>query len=85
MARETAVKRDPVAGTIPQVAQRYGLGVKLVRAGVKSGDLPAHFPAGTAWPRVFYSDAEAWIRRARARPTAHAEARVAEVLEREAR
>ena len=41
-------------------------------------------PAVGTWPRLFWPDVIAWVRASRVRSTPHAEARLQEVLEREA-
>lgn len=82
MARRLPVNCD--FPTIRGAAKRLGIGEKPIRAALRRREiLPVSIP-GT-WPRVAWADVEAWARSKRAPATDHAAARVAEVLEREAK
>ena len=67
--------------TLPEGARRSGLSVRQIRRGRDESELVV-YEIGN-WPRVRWGDLLAWIESRRARPTGHAEARVAEVLQRE--
>jgi excisionase family DNA binding protein len=70
--------------TVPRAAKRLGIGLGSFRKAVKKGEIPTHNLGG--WPRVYWPDVLKWARSKRTSPpTAHAEERVREVLEREAR
>ncbi len=69
-------------GTIPAAARRFGLGVKLMRRWAHNRVFPVYL-VDSGWHRVKYSEVEAHIRSTAASPTTHAEARVAEILDRE--
>ena len=77
-------KLEPEWGTIPQAARRFGLGVKMVRRMAREGAFPVYLER-SGWPRVKYTEVEIWLRSTRLRPTSHARARLAEVLEQERR
>jgi hypothetical protein len=75
--------RDTCAwGTIPQAARRFGIGVKQLRKRAAEGAFPI-YTGGTAWPRVKFTEVEAWLRSTRVPVTRHALRRVEEVLARE--
>jgi len=57
--------------TLPQVARRLGIGIKTLRRAAKEGAIPVYY-AGTSWPRVKFTEAEAWLRSTRAKPRARA-------------
>lgn len=76
--------RDTEFPTIREAARRLACRPALIRAAIQAGELDAH-PLGDRWIRVYWPGVVAWVRRKRIRPTEHARARVAEVLEREAR
>ena len=67
--------------TLPQIARRYGIGVKAVRRAARSGCFPVYM-VGTNWPRARLAEVESWIRSTRVRTTSHAAERVAELLAR---
>ena len=67
--------------TLPKAAQRLGISVRQLRRARALDELEV-FEIGE-WPRVRWSEVLRWIESKRSRPTLHAEARVAEVLERE--
>ncbi len=70
--------------TVRGAAKRLGIGEKPIRAAIKRRELtPVEIP-GT-WPRLSWVDVELWARSKRAPTTDHAESRLREVLEREAR
>lgn len=74
----------PTHATIRAAARRVGIGERVLREAVRRGEVPIYRAPG-AWPRVAVAEVVAWLRAYRAAPTAHAAARVAEVLAREAR
>ena len=75
-------KTRAVFGTLPEAARRYGIGLRTLRRAARVGAFPL-YSAETTWPRVCFSEVEAWVRSTRIVPTAAVEARVAEVLDRE--
>ena len=48
-------------GTISEAAQRFGLGVKLLRRKANAGAFPL-YDAGTSRMRVCFAEVEAWLR-----------------------
>ncbi len=55
---------DQQAGTIPQAARRYGLGVRLIRELVAEGVIPIHPVPHRPHKRVvFFVDIEAYLGR----------------------
>jgi len=75
-------EQQQLFGTIRQAARRFGLGEKLLRRIVKAGAIPL-YSAACNRPRVAFSEVERWLRSTRMPVTPHAQARVAEILERE--
>jgi hypothetical protein len=73
---------EPLYGTLPAAAKRYGLCLKTLRKRAAEGAFPI-YSGDTAWPRVKFAEVEAWLRSTRIRPSAHAEAVVEERLRRE--
>lgn len=69
--------------TVPELERRTGIGAKRLRRAIRAGELPAYTAAST-WPRIYWPEFLSWLRSTRVRPTDHARARVAEVLDREA-
>ena len=82
MPRNTANHIDPVSGTLPVLHRRYGIGLKHLRRLAKEGAFPV-YGADTTRPHVLFSEFEDYLRSTRIQPTSHAQARVAELLERE--
>lgn len=74
--------RSPEFGTLPEVARRYGLGVKVVRRAAKAAAFPV-YTAGTTWPRVRFAEFEAWLKSTRVRIGHRAKARASEIIDRE--
>ncbi len=70
-------------GTLPEAARYFGLSPKTLRRRAEEGAFPIYY-AGGSWPRVDFTEVEAWLRSTSAAPTSHAERRVAQVIEREA-
>jgi len=70
------------AYTVPELGRLTGIGPKRLRRAIASGALPA-YTASSAWPRVLWSDFEAWLRSTRVPSNDHAQARVRAVLQRE--
>ena len=71
-------------GTIRKISRLRGYPVRPIRVGVKTGEIPIYQLPGS-WRMVRLADVDAYFRSHRVSPTSHAEARVAEVLEREER
>jgi hypothetical protein len=71
-------------GTIRQTARRSGFGERAVREAVRRGELALYTVAGS-WPRIRWSDFEAWAAAHAVRPSSRAEAIVGRILEREDR
>lgn len=69
--------------TLPDAARRLRVSRDTLRAAIRAGDLPAYRISGRWW-RVSRDELDRWVRSHRATPTAHARARLAEVLTREA-
>jgi len=82
--RTTETDTAPTHGTIRAVARRVGVGETTLRRVIRAGEIPIYRPAG-AWPLIAVADVVRWLHAQRAEPTAHARARVAEILEREAK
>lgn len=70
--------------TVPALARRAGTSAKRLRAEIRAGRLIA-YTFSSKRPRIAWSDFLAWMRSTRVSPTAHAEARAAEILGREQR
>lgn len=68
--------------TVPEVYRRLRMKRPVQRA-LRDGEIPVYQVGG--WRRVRWADVVAWLETRRARPTPHAEQRVREVLDREAR
>ena len=69
MPRKHPTPAEPqLAGTIPQAARRFGVGVNHLRHVAKTGAFPI-YDAETRRPRVFFADVEQWLRSTRVRPT----------------
>ncbi len=85
MVRGVDRSRPPVTDwlTLPEAARRLRLSRNTLRAAIRDGGLPAYRISGRWW-RVSRGELDRWVRRHHATPTAHARARVAEVLAREA-
>ena len=71
-------------GTLPQAARLFGIGVRRLRRKADEGAFPL-YSAGSAWPRVKFTEVESWLRSTRIPVTDHAAQRVDEILEREQR
>lgn len=54
--------------TIPEWSRRKGICHRLIRRAVREGGLPA-YSAGSAWPRIYRSDIERWLRSTRIPPS----------------
>ena len=65
MPRGKAIEREPF--TPNQLARRYGIGVRHIRAAIKRGDLIA-VTGGSAWNRCFVADFLAWLDTTRFKP-----------------
>jgi len=78
---------NPALSNVPrpiaQVAEFTGLSRSWIRRQVRAGVIPA-YGSERKW-RVAPADAVAAMRRQRVKPTSHARARLAQVLDREAR
>ena len=71
----------PLYGTIPDAARRIGVPVKRLRRAVKTGELRCYVLPESRRRRVRFAEVEAWLRSGVVTaPTAHARARVAEVM-----
>jgi hypothetical protein len=74
--------------TVPALARmaKKAVSKQRMRKAIRDGSLPAYRHGGS-WPRVSWSDFCTWLRSTRVQPTvtsaAHAQARAAEILERE--
>jgi hypothetical protein len=75
---------QPEYGTLPQAARRFSIGLKRLRQCAVEGRFPV-YTGETAWPRVKFSEVEAWLRSTRISVSDHARSRVDEILEREGR
>ncbi len=51
----------PQLATLPELARRYGLGIKTIRRLAAEEAFPT-YQIGRAWPRVRVSEFEAWLR-----------------------
>lgn len=61
MARK-ALKSSHDPATVPTLSNEFGIGVRTIRAGIDTGDLPAYYVGNTKWPRVFRDDFVDWMR-----------------------
>jgi hypothetical protein len=48
-------------GTLPEASRRFGIGLKKLRLRGAEGCFPVYM-GGTTWPRVKFTEVEAWIR-----------------------
>jgi len=78
---------DPIGPTdfptLREAARRLGCRPKVLRDARDRGELTA-YRIGDRWQRLSWQDVLTWLRSKRVRPTAHAAARLREVLERDA-
>ena len=76
---------EQVAGTVPQCARKFGIGVKLLHQLVDEGEIPAYsLPKYSNRRLVFFGDVERYLRREVVAPRgSRVESRVREVLDRE--
>ena len=70
--------------SIRATARRLRVRDRLLSAAVKNGELEGHL-LGSRAVRLYWPAVIAWVRSKQVRPTPHAQARLAEVLEREGR
>ncbi len=80
--RSVSPTTDTDFPTVRKAAERARIGERAIRAAVRRGELALYRPDGT-WPRIYWPELVSWVRASRVRATPHAEARLAEVLERE--
>ena len=73
----------PEYGTLPEAARRFSIGLKKLRRRGAEGCFPV-YTGETTWPRVKFSEVEAWLRSTRIPVSNHARARVEERLQHEA-